>query len=60
MAACYVIRKDATGFTVSDNFTGEPLIQAMDPQPGLSDEDARQLAELFNRCAEQGDRGLQK
>jgi hypothetical protein len=60
MAARYVIRRDATGFTVADNFTGEPLILAMDAQTGLSKEDARHLAELFNRRTEQGDRALQK
>jgi hypothetical protein len=60
MAKRYVIRKDASGYTVADNFTGEPLVLAMDPQTGLSEEDARHLAELFNRRAEQGDRALQK
>jgi hypothetical protein len=60
MASRYVIRRDASGFTVADNFTGEPLILAMDPQTGLSEEDARHLADLFNRRSEQGDRALQK
>jgi hypothetical protein len=55
-----VIRTDATGFTVADNFTGEPLILAMDLQAGLSEEEARHLAELFNRRAEQDDRALQQ
>jgi hypothetical protein len=55
MAERYVIRKDASGFTVADNFTGEPLVLAMDRQTGLSEEDARHLAELFNKRAEPGD-----
>lgn len=59
MAAHYVIRKDASGYTVADNFSGGPLVLAMDPQTGLSEEDARHLAELFNRRAEQADRALQ-
>jgi hypothetical protein len=56
MTPRYVIRKDASGYTVADNFTGEPLLLAMDPQTGLSEEDARHLAELFNRRAQQGER----
>lgn len=60
MATRYVIRRDAAGFTVADNFTGEPLVLAMDPQTGLSEDDARHLADLFNRRAEQGDRAIQQ
>jgi hypothetical protein len=60
MADRYVIRKDASGYTVADNLTGEPLVLARDPQTGLSEEDAHHLAELFNKRAEQGDRALQK
>jgi phage terminase large subunit-like protein len=60
MATRYVIRKDASGFTVADNFTGEPLVLAMDPQTGLSEEVARHLADLFNKRAEQGERAIQQ
>jgi hypothetical protein len=58
MASRYVIRRDAAGFSVVDNFTGEPLVLAMDPQTGLSEEDAQHLAALFNKRAEQGERTL--
>jgi hypothetical protein len=58
MADRYIIRRDPTGYTVADNFTGEPMVLAMDPQTGLSEDDARHLAELFNKRAEQGDRAL--
>jgi hypothetical protein len=56
MASLYTIRRDASGFTVADKFTGEPLVLAMDPQTGLTEEDAEHLAALFNKRAEQGDR----
>ena len=59
MAARYVIRKDASGYTVADNFTGQPLVLAMAPQTGLSKEDAQHLANLFNKRAERGDRAIQ-
>ena len=55
----YAIRRDASGYTVADNFTGEPLLLAMHPQTGLSEEDARHLAKLFNKRAEQGERAIQ-
>jgi hypothetical protein len=58
MADRYVIRKDPSGFTVADNFTGEPLVLAMDPQTGLTEDDAQHLADLFNKRAKQGDRAL--
>jgi hypothetical protein len=58
MATRYVIRRDATGFTVADSFTGEALVLAMDPQTGLSEKDAQHLAELLNRRSDQGDRAL--
>jgi hypothetical protein len=58
MASRYVIRRDSAGFTVADNFTGEPLVLAMDPQTGLSEEDAEHLAALFNKRAQQGDRAI--
>ena len=59
MAIRYAIRKDASGYTVADNFTGEPLMLAMHPQTGLSEKDARHLAELFNDRAEQSERAIQ-
>ena len=58
MADRYGIRKDPTGYTVTDKLTGEPLILAMDPQTGLSEADALHLAELFNRSATQDDLAL--
>lgn len=59
MTTRYAIRRDASGYTVADNFTGEPLVLAMHPQTGLSEEDARHLAELFNKRAEQGEPAIQ-
>lgn len=58
MAKRFVIRRDPSGYTVADNCTGEPLLLAMDPQTGLSEEDAQHLAALFNKRAEQGDREI--
>jgi hypothetical protein len=54
----YVIRRDPSGFTVADNFSGEPLVLAMDRQTGLTEEDAQHLADLFNKRARQGDRAI--
>jgi hypothetical protein len=58
MADRYVIRRDPSGFTVADNFTGEALVLAMDPQTDLTEEDAQHLTDLFNKRARQGDKAL--
>lgn len=54
----YVIRRDPAGFTVADNSTGEPLVLAMHPQTGLTEEDAEHLAALFNKRSQQGERAV--
>jgi hypothetical protein len=56
MSLRYVIRPDRQGFSVCDLWTGQPAVLAMDPQTGLSEEDAEHLAELLNKRALQGDR----
>jgi hypothetical protein len=58
MLARYHIRKDRHGFTVFDIWTDEPLVIALMPQTGLTDGDAKTLADLMNRRALRGDRVL--
>jgi len=55
MTARYAIRPDATGFSVYDLRTGEPVILASTPQRGLSEQDAQHTAELLNTRAPAGD-----
>lgn len=56
----FVFRPDATGFSVIDTWTGDPAEFATVPQTGISEEDARDIAELLNRRAIRGDReGMQ-
>jgi len=54
----YAVRPDRVGFSVFDLWTGEAAVLAMVPQTGLSPEDAEHTADLLNRRARGGDRGL--
>lgn len=56
MMARYVIRPDREGFSVCDNWTGQPAVIAMTPQTGLSQEDAEHTRDLLNTRAERGER----
>lgn len=51
----YQIRPDRSGFSVYDVWTGEAAVIAMDPQTGLTRDDAIDIADLLNRRARQGD-----
>ena len=49
----YVIRPDATGFSIIDIWIGEPAVVAASPQVGLPQTDADHIAKLLNdRAAE--------
>jgi hypothetical protein len=48
MARRYDVRKDSTGWTIYDIFTGEPVVIRMDTQTGLTEWDARYLQRLLN------------
>ena len=54
----FQVRRDRTGWTVYEVWTGEPAVIAMDPQTGLSEADAAHTAGLLNRRAQGGDRAL--
>lgn len=56
----FAIRRDRTGWTVFEVWTGEPAVIALVPQTGLSEEDARHTADLLNRRARGGDRSMRQ
>ena len=56
----FALRRDRTGWTVFEVWTGEPEVIAMIPQDGLSEEDARHTAELLNQRARSGDRSVRQ
>jgi hypothetical protein len=59
-SARYAIRPDHEGYSVYDVWTGQPLRLAMDPQTGLSKEDAEHTAQLFNTRAQRGEREIRQ
>jgi len=56
MTERYVVRPDASGFSVVDLWTGERAVIAMTPQSEMSKEDADHTAEMLNTRARRGDR----
>ncbi len=54
------VRRDRTGWSVFEVWTGEPAVIALVPQTGLSEEDAQHTAELLNRRARGGDRSMRQ
>jgi hypothetical protein len=58
MAERYSVRRDASGFSVFDLWTGETVVIAMTSQDGLSQEDAEHTAAMLNRRADGGDRSV--
>ena len=56
----FALRRDRTGWTVYEVWTGEPAIIALVPQTGLSEEDAQHTAGLLNRRARGGDRSMRQ
>ena len=56
----FVVRPDGTGFSVIDTCTGDLAVFATVLQTGISEEDAREIAEVLNRRANRGGReGMQ-
>lgn len=45
----FVVQPDPGGFCVIDTWTGEPAVFARAPQVGVTEEDARDVAEVLNR-----------
>ena len=56
----FALRRDRTGWTVYEVWTGEPVVIAMILQTGLSEADAQHTADLMNRRARGGDRSLRQ
>ena len=56
----FTLRRDRTGWTVFEVWTGEPAVIAMVPQTGLSEDDAQHTAALLNRRARNGDRSMRQ
>jgi hypothetical protein len=54
----YIVRPDASGFSVVDLWTGERAVIAMTPQGEMSKEDADHTAEMLNTRARRGDRSV--
>lgn len=48
MVMRYDVRKDSTGWTIYDVFTGEVAVVRMDPQTGMTEWDARYLQRILN------------
>jgi hypothetical protein len=53
-------RRDRTGWSVYEVWTGEPAVIALVPQTGLSENDAQHTAALLNRRARGGDRSMRQ
>jgi hypothetical protein len=56
----FALRRDRTGWTVYEVWTGEPAVIALVPQNGLSQDDAEHTAALLNRRARGGDRSMRQ
>jgi hypothetical protein len=56
----FAVRRDRTGWTVYEVWTGEPAVIALVPQTGLSEGDAQHTATLLNRRAKGGDRSMRQ
>jgi hypothetical protein len=56
----FALRRDRTGWTVYEVWTGEAAVIAMVPQTGLSQDDAQHTAALLNRRARGGDRSMRQ
>jgi hypothetical protein len=52
----YIVRPDASGFSIVDLWTGELAVIAMTAQSEMSKEDADHTAEMLNTRARRGDR----
>lgn len=60
MTKRYDTRNMRTGWAVYDLFTGVTVVLSGDPQDGLEERDALELAELLNSKRAAGDRRLRQ
>lgn len=56
----FATKRDREGWTVYEVWTGQPAVVAMQPQTGLSEDDANHMAKLMNRRTRDGDRSMRK
>lgn len=56
----YIVRPDASGYSVVDLWTGERAVIAMTPQSEMSKEDAEHTAAMLNTRARRGDRTVRQ
>jgi hypothetical protein len=56
----YALRRDATGWTVFEVFTGQPAVVGGAPQTKLSEADAEHILGLLNTQARRGDSSMRK
>lgn len=56
----YAVRKDASGWTVYEIFTGEPARVGGAAQTGMSEVDAQHQVGLLNSRSRQGDSSMRK
>ena len=54
----FAMRRDASGWTVYEVWTGEAAVIASKPQAGLSEDDAQHTADLLNQRAQNGDSSM--
>jgi hypothetical protein len=54
------LRPDPSGWTVYEVWSGEPAKVGGAAQSGLTEEDARHIAELLNRRARDGDSSMRR
>jgi hypothetical protein len=56
----YAVRRDAAGWTAYVIWTGEPAVVGGVAQTGLSEDDARHIANLLNTQSRKGDSSMRK
>lgn len=56
----YVLRSDAAGWTVLEIWTGKAAVVAGVSQAGLSEKDAKHMANLLNTQSRRGDSSMRK
>jgi hypothetical protein len=56
----YALKRDQTGWTVYEIWSGEPAVLGSAPQTGLSEEDAQHTLKLLNRRARSGDSSMRR
>jgi hypothetical protein len=56
----FVVRSDASGWTVLEIWSGAAAVVAGVPQTGLSEPDARHMAGVLNAQARRGDSSMRR